>query len=149
MKPTFVTWILVVFGVVTLVPLFWAQLAMLIRPGSRETSDLIIGKGEDWRDKTHFRLALGAAWADWLFFGPVFVAGSIGVLLGEVWGYVLFGTAGACSVYINITLWFTEKDYVYPAVGPLRYFTYFWGFFGYWGALALAYSVSRMAGIQL
>ena len=149
MQATLVTWALIVFGVVTLMPLIWAQLSMLIRPDSQETRDLIIGKREDWRDKTHFKLALGAAWADWLFFAPLFVTGSIGVLLGQPWGYVLFGAAGACSLYINIILWFTEKEYVYPSRGPLKYYTYFWGFFVYWGILALAYSIARIAGIEL
>ncbi len=149
MQPTFVTWALVVFGVVTLIPLIWAQLSMLTRPDSQETRDLLIGKQEDWRDKTHFKFALGAAWADWLFFGPLFVAGCIGILLGQTWGYVLFGAAGACSLYINIILWVTEREYVYPSRGPLRYFTYYWGFFMYWGALALAYSVMRISGVEL
>jgi hypothetical protein len=149
MQPTLVTWALVIFGIITLIPLILAQLSMLVRPGSRETKDLIIGKGEDWRDKTHFRMSLGAAWADWLFFVPVFVTGSIGVLLGQTWGYIFFGAAGACSLYINIMLWFTEKEYVYPTRGPLKYFSYYWGFFVYWGALALAYSVVRISGIEL
>ena len=122
---------------------------MLRRADSQEAKNLLIGKGEDWRDKTHFRMSLGAAWADWLFFTPLFVAGSSGVLLGQSWGYALFGAAGACSLYINIILYFTEKEYVYPTRGPLRYFTYYWGFFVYWGALALAYSVVRIAGIEL
>ncbi|NNJ98750.1 MAG: hypothetical protein HKP12_16515 [Gammaproteobacteria bacterium] len=148
MQPTLVTWALVIFGVITLIPLILAQLSMLVRPGSQETKDLIIGKGEDWRDKTHFRMSLGAAWADWLFFAPVFVTGSIGVLLGQTWGYIFFGAAGACSLYINIILWFTEKAYVYPTRGPLKYFSYYWGFFVYWGTLALAYSVARISGIE-
>lgn len=149
MQPTLFTWTLVVFGVITLMPLIWAQWSLLIRPDSQRTKDLIIGKGENWRDKTHFRLALGAAWADWLFFVPLFVSGSVGALLGQSWGYVLFGTAGACSLYINIILWFTEKEYVYPTRGPLKYFTYYWGFFVYWGALVLAYSVARVSGIAV
>lgn len=149
MQPTFVTWALVVFGVVTLMPLIWAQWSMLIGPDNQETRDLIIGQDEDWRDKTHFKMALGAAWADWLLFGPLFLAGCVGVLLGQMWGYLLFGAAGACSLYINIILWVTEKEYVYPSRGPLRYFTYYWGFFMYWGALALAYSVVRISGVEL
>ncbi|MDJ0794090.1 MAG: hypothetical protein QNI98_07580 [Woeseiaceae bacterium] len=148
MKPTAVTWALVIFGAITLIPLIGAQFSMLVNPESRRTRDLIIGEGEEWRDATHRKMALGAAWADWLFFGPLFVAGSVGVLLGTTWGYVLFGAAGACSLYINIILWFTEKEYVYPSRGPLRYFTYYWGFFVYWGALALAYSALRVAGIE-
>ena len=149
MQPTLVTWLLVVFGVITLVPLIWAQFSMLVRSDSQQTRDLLIGKGENWRDKTHFKLALGAAWADWLFFGPLFVAGSVGVLLGRSWGYALFAAAGACSLYINIILWVTEKEYVYPTRGPVRYFTYYWGFFVYWGAFALAYSVLRILEIEI
>jgi hypothetical protein len=149
MQPTLVTWALVAFGVVTLVPLFLAQTAMLFRPNSQRTKELLIGKGEEWRDNTHFKLSVGAAWADWLFFAPVFIAGSVGVLLGQSWGYLLFGAAGALSLYINVILWFTEKEYVFPTRGPLRYFTYYWGFFVYWGALAFAYSVLRIFGIDL
>ena len=149
MQPTVVTWALVVFGLITLIPLILAQSSMLVAPDSRKTRDLIIGKGEEWRDKTHFQFARGGAWADWLFFGPLFLAGSAGMLLGYAWGYVLFGAAGACSLYINVILWFTEKDYVYPTRGPLRYFTYYWGFFVYWGALALTYSVLRVSGIEV
>ena len=149
MQPTIFTWALVFFGAITLVPLIVAQWWMLVAPDSQKTRGLIIGKGENWRDRTHFKIALGAAWADWLFFGPLFIGGCIGVLRGQSWGYVLFGAAGACSLYINIILWFTEKEYVYPSRGPARYFTYYWGFFVYWGALALGYSVARIAGIEL
>jgi hypothetical protein len=38
--------------------------------------------------------------ADWILFMPLFVAGIIGVLLGQVWGYVLFAVAGAIQLYI-------------------------------------------------
>ncbi len=148
MQATAITWTLIVFGVITLLPLVVAQLSILIRPGSRKTTDLLVGKDEDWRDKTHFSMAVGSAWADWLFFVPLFLAGTAGIVLGRPWGYVLFGAAGACSLYINIILWFTEREYVYPSRGPLRYFTYYWGFFVYWGALALVYSVLRIAGVE-
>lgn len=149
MPATPLIWILVVFGVITLVPLFVAQTAMLFRPDDQRTRELLIGKGEDWRDRTHYRFSLGAAWADWLFFVPIFVAGSVGALLGQPWGYALFAAAGACSLYINIILWFSEKEYVYPTRGPLRYYTYYWGFFMYWGATALVYSIVRLAGIDV
>ncbi len=148
MEPTIVTWALIVFGLITLTPLTYIYLIFLRSPHSPEAKDLMNGKGKDWRDETHFRLNLGFAWTDFLFFLPLFVSGSVGSLLGQAWGYMLFGAAGGCSLYINIILWFTEKEYVYPTLGPLRYFTYFWGFFVYWGALALAYSALRVSGIE-
>ena len=149
MQPTPITWAIVLFGLITVTPLIMAQWAMLIGPDRPSTKELLIGKGEEWRDATHRRLSRGAAWADWLFFGPLFVAGSVGMLVGSAWGYVLFGAAGACSLYINIILWFTEKEYVYPSRGPFRYFTYYWGFFMYWGAAALGYSALRISGINV
>jgi hypothetical protein len=140
--------VLVIWGAATLVPLAAVYLFFMRSPHSPKSKEGMIGKGEDWRDKTHFRFALGGAWADWLLHFPLFVSGSVGVLLGEAWGYMLFGAAGAISLYINIILWFVEKEYVYPSRGPLKYFTYYWGFFVYWGALALAYSALRVGGIE-
>ena len=149
MDPTAVTWVLVAWGVVTLVPLALVQLAFLVSPHSPRSKEWLIGAHEDWRDRTHFRFSLGAAWADWLVTLPLFVGGVVGMALGEAWGYVLFGAAATISLYVNVILWFTEKEHVYPSRGPLRYFTYYWGFFVYWGVVALAYSVLRVGGAEL
>jgi hypothetical protein len=149
LQPTLLTWILVVFGAVTLAPLVLAQLIILVQPHGQRAKDILVAKGEDWRDKTHFRSALGFAWADWMLVVPAFVSGSIGVLLGQAWGYVLWGAAGAISLYVNIVLWFMEKEYVYPSRGPVAYYTYYWGFFIAWGALALGYSALRLGGANL
>ncbi|MHA1992725.1 MAG: hypothetical protein ACW98A_17350 [Candidatus Hodarchaeales archaeon] len=149
LEPTIVTWIIIIFGVITCGPLLYAQLIMLLNPGGQRAKDILIGKGEEWRDKTHFKSAYALALADWIFFLPAFLAGVIGVLLGEMWGFVLFAIVGAISVYINIFLWFFEREYVYPAVGPLAYYTYIWGNFIYWGLAALIYSLLRLNGITL
>lgn len=143
-EPTFVTWILVIFGAVTLLPLLGAQLTILLFPKGEKAKDILIGKGENWRSKDHFRLALGAAWADWIILMPLFVFGSIGVIVGQSWGYALWAAAGTISVYINLILWFTEKEYVYPSRGPLAYYTYYWGFFIIWGLAAIVYTVIRL-----
>jgi hypothetical protein len=76
------------------------------------------------------------------------VSGSIGVVLGHAWGYVLWGASGAISLYINVVLWFMEKEFVYPSRGPLAYYTYYWGFFILWGALAMAYATLRVSGSE-
>ncbi|MFC1608189.1 hypothetical protein ACFL47_09480 [Candidatus Latescibacterota bacterium] len=146
---TVVTWILVIFGAITLVPLSIAQLFILLQPHSQKARDILIAPGEDWRDTTHFRSAYGFAWADWILLMPLFVSGSTGVLLGHAWGYVLWATSGTISLYINIMLWFMEKEYVYPSRGPLIYYTYYWGFFVYWGAATVIYSVLRLSGLHI
>ncbi len=58
MQPTVVTWALVVFGVVANGTAFYIYLVFLQSPHSPKSKELMIGKGKDWRDKTHFRLEL-------------------------------------------------------------------------------------------
>ena len=148
LQPTFITWILIIFGVITLLPLLGAQLIILLQPHGQKAKDILIAKGEDWRDKTHFRSAYGFAWADWILLMPLLVSGSVGVILGHAWGYVLWAAAGAISLYINIVLWIMEKEYVYPSRGPLAYYTYYWGFFVYWGIATVTYAVLRLGGVM-
>ena len=144
MKPTIYTWIIAVFGAITFLPLLGAQLLMLLKPDSQKTKDLLIGKGEDWRDKTHYKSALAFAWADWLVIFPLLISGTIGVFYGQLWGYALWLTLGIVSIYFSIIFWVMEKKYTYPAVGWLAYYTYFWGFFLYWGVGAVAYSIVQI-----
>lgn len=148
MEPTLVTWILVIFGILIDLPLGYGQLLLIKDPHGQKTKDLVIGKGEDWRDKTHLKFAYGAAWADWLLVFPILIAGSIGVLLGTYWGYMLWISAGSIGLYINIILWFLEREYVYPAWGPLVYYTFYWGFYVYWGLAVLIYGLLRITGIH-
>jgi hypothetical protein len=150
LEPTLITWILVVFGLVLIfLPMLYVQLLMVLRPHSQKTKDILIGKGDDWRDKTHFRISYGAAWADLMIWLPLLVAGSIGVILGQAWGYGLWAASGTISVYINIILWFSEREYAYPACGPLVYYTIYWGFQVCWGVAVVAYTVLRLAGVTL
>jgi hypothetical protein len=120
------------------------QGVMAFRPGSQKARDLMIGKGEDWRDQTHYRSARGLSVADLTLWLPLLFAGSVGVVLGETWGYLLWAASGVISVYVSVVLWFLEKEYVYPAVGALAYYTYIWGIFVYWGVAVIAYSVVRV-----
>ena len=143
-KPTIITWIIAIFGAITFLPLMGAQFLMLLNPHSKRTKDLIIGKGEEWRDKTHFKSALAFAWADIILLFPIFVCGNIGVFLGQMWGYVLWFALGILSLYFSILLWIMEKEYTYPSNGWVAYFTYFWGFFLYWGIIAIVYSFSQI-----
>jgi hypothetical protein len=147
-EPTLVTWILIVFGVITCAPLLYANLFMIIKPDSDRTRTLLIGKGEQWRDRSHFKSALALARVDWLVFVPILIGGIVGVVMAKSWGYILFGIAGAISLYINVFLWYFEKEYVYPAQGPLVYYTYYWGNFIYWGAATMIYAILRLSGIN-
>ena len=140
MKPTIFTWVLLVFGAITFLPLLVAQFNMLLKPNSQQAKDLIIGKGKEWRDHTHYRSALAFAWADILVILPLLILSTVGVFSGQLWGYVLWLALGILSIYFSILFWVLEKFYTYSAVGWLAYYTYFWGFFLYWGIGTLVYS---------
>ncbi|MFC2112648.1 hypothetical protein ACFLTA_05205, partial [Bacteroidota bacterium] len=83
--PGIFTWILAIGSMLTFLPLMGAQLMMLLKPDSRQSKDLLIGKGAEWRDKTHYKSALAFAWADWMVIFPLLIAGNIGVLTGHNW----------------------------------------------------------------
>ena len=140
-QPTVFTWILAAASMLTFLPLMGAQLLVLARPNHRKTKDLIIGKGGEWRDNTHYKSARAFAWADWLVIFQLLVAGNIGTLSGQLWGYVIWMSLGVLSVYFSILFWVMEKEYTFPICGWLAYYTYFWGLFLYWGITAIVYSL--------
>lgn len=142
---TIITWIIAIFGVVTFLPLIGAQCVMISKPNSQKAKDLIIGKGEDWRDKTHFKSALAFAWADLLIILPLYILGTILVFNGQMWGYVIWISLGVLSIYFSIVFWVMEKEYTYQAVGWIAYYTYFWGFFLYWGLCVIIHSLIQMS----
>jgi hypothetical protein len=148
LAPTPITWILVIFGALIYLPVVYGQIMLAARPRSQKTRDIVIGKGEDWRDKSHFRSSYGIAWADIILQFPLMIAGSIGTLLGQTWGYVFLAAVAAIAVWGSIVLWFSEKEYVYPSWGSLAYYTFVWGFFVYWGLAAGAYAVLRLSGVM-
>lgn len=145
LEPTPITWILLAVGWLILVVMLGAQSVMAFRPQSETAKRIIIAKGEEWRDRTHFKSAYGIAVADLAVWLPILLAGSIGVVMGEPWGYGLWAASGVIAVYASVLLWFLEREYVYPAVGALAYYTYVWGIFLYWGVAATGYSVLRLA----
>ena len=140
-QTTIFTWVLAIFGAITFLPFLAAQLLLILKPNSQKTKDLIIGKGKDWRNKTHFRYSLAFAWADWLILFPLFISGTFGVLNGHLLGYIVWIALGFISIYFSIIFWVLEKEYSMPDCGKIAYYTYFWGFFLYWGIAAVVYSV--------
>lgn len=140
-EPTISTWIIAIGSGITFLPLMVAQIFMIIKPNGQNTKNLIIGKGEDWRDESHFKYSLAFAWADWLVILPLLIFSNIGVLMGELWGYILWLVLGVISIYFSVIFWILERKISISANGLIAYFTYVWGFFLYWGIGASIYSL--------
>lgn len=143
-EPALVTWIIAIFGSVIFIILIVINLLLILNPDSKKVKDIFIGKGEEWRDKTHKKSALAFALGDLLIIFPILIAGLIGVFTGKVWGYILWIVLGTISIYFSIVFWVLEKEYTYPANGALAYYTYIWGFYLYWGIAAVVYSIIRI-----
>ncbi len=143
-EPEFMTWIIGIFGFVIFMILTIVNLSLILNPDSKKVKDVFIGKGEEWRDKTHKKSALAYAWGDLLIIFPLLMAGLIGVFTGAVWGYILWLILGVLSIYFSIVFWVLEKEYTYPANGPLAYYTYYWGSYLYWGIAAVIFSIIKI-----
>jgi len=147
-QPTIITWIIILFGLLTCLPLLFAQLLAIIEPHGKRAKDILIGTGEEWRDVTHFKSAYSLAMTDWIVFFPIFILSIIGIISSSSLGYILLAVSGAIQVYINVFLWFIEKEYVNPSNGPLKYYSYLWGNFIYWGSASFLYGIFRINGIN-
>ena len=143
-RPTILTWVLVIFSSIIFIALLVAQLIIILKPKSQQAKDILIGKGEDWRDNTHFKVAYAFAWADWIVIFPLIAAGNISVLFGHAWGYLLWIILGVISIYFSVVFYIMEKEYTYPKVGFIGYYTYLWGFYLYWGILSIVYSIIKL-----
>lgn len=76
-KTTWITWLLAVFGGIIFLILTIVNLIIVLNPKSQKTKDIYIGKGEEWRDKTHSKYALAFAWGiSWLF-SPFWLQGML------------------------------------------------------------------------
>jgi len=136
---------IIIFGLLTCLPLLLAQLIILFEPKGKKAKDILIGKGEEWRDNSHFKTAYSLALTDWFIFVPIFLMSIIGMIAGRYWGYLFLIISGAIQLYINIFLMFFEREYVYAANGPLKYYTYIWGNFILWGTGSLVYGLIRLS----
>ena len=146
---TIFTWIIAIWGSLIFLILLISQFVMLLKPRSQKAQDILIGKGEEWRDETHFKSAYAFAWADWIVVMPLIVTGNIGVLSGHSWGYIIWITLGVISIYFSVLFWVMEKEYTYPSIGAFAYYTYFWGFYLYWGIASVIYSILRFQDLMI
>jgi hypothetical protein len=146
-EPNLFTWILLVFGMITLLPLIAAQTVLLRDPESRRAKDLIIGKGREWRNSTHRKSAIAFAWSDILLVLPLFIIGSTAVLSGASWGYLLWIALGFICVYFSINFWVMERATSVKYHGWFAYLTYYWGFFLYWGVGVIIYSFLQLSNM--
>jgi hypothetical protein len=146
MEVTVLTWIVALAGLVIMGVLLAAQLVALFRPRAEWTIKNIYGGDPGRTDpKAYFAFNQGVAWADVFFWGPVQIAGSIGMLLGQRWGFLLALIASVPYLYTAITIFIWDRD-MEIRKNTFLYWVIVWGMFPAFGLLEMVYCFVRLSG---
>ena len=144
MEVTVFTWIVAVAGLVIIGILGSLQLVAVLRPRTEWTIENVYGGSPENTDPTaYFAFNQGWAWADSFFWAPLQIAGSIGMLLGERWGFLLALMASVPFWYTAIPIFIWDRDMGFRE-NTLMYWVVIWGMFPAFGILEGVYTFIRL-----
>ena len=144
MDVTIFTWIVALGGLAIIGLLGALQLVAVLRPRSEWTIENVYGGSPEGTDPTaYFAYNQGLAWADPFFWAPLQIAGSIGMLLGERWGFLLALMASVPYAYTAITIFIWDRDMGFRQ-NTVFYWAIVWGMFPAYGILEGAYTFLRL-----
>lgn len=111
MDVTIWTWAVAAAGLGLIGVLGTLQAIAVMRPRSAWTIEKIYGGSPEATDPTaYFAFNQGMAWADVFFWAPLQIAGSVGMIAGERWGFLLALIASAPFWYTAITIFIWDRD---------------------------------------
>jgi len=144
MEVTTTTWIVAALGLVIMALLMSLQAVAVIKPKSEWTINNVYGGEPSNTDpKAYFAFNKGFAIADVFFWGPLQLAGSIGMMLGERWGF-LFGLLGSVPfIYTAIQFFIWDRDLGFRQ-NTFTYWVFIWGMFPVFGLIELVYCFVRL-----
>ena len=144
MEVTVLTWIVGVAGLLIMGLLAVLQLVAVVNPRGEWTIENVYGGDPRSTDpKAFFAVNQGYAWADTFFWGPIQITGSIGMLQGHRWGFLLalIGSVPFCYTAITIFVW--DRDMGFRQ-NTLVYWVFVWGMFPAFGVLEMVYCFARL-----
>jgi len=120
------------------------QLVAVVRPRSEWTIKNVYGGDPDRTDPTaYFAFNQGSAWADPFFWAPLQIAGSIGMLLGHRWGFLLALAASVPFWYTAIFFYIWDRDLGFRE-NTATYWIVIWGMWPVYGLVEGAYCFFRL-----
>lgn len=144
MDVTTSTWIIAIAGLVLIGLLGGLQLVAVVRPRSTWTVQNVYGGEPSATDPTaYFAYNQGYAWADVFFWAPLQVAGSIGMLLGYRWGFVLALAASVPFVYTAVTNFIWDRDLGFRE-STFTYWVIVWAIWPLFGVIEGVYCFVRL-----
>jgi hypothetical protein len=143
MEVTAMTWIVAVVGLVLIGLLGGLQFVAVVRPRADWTIENVYGSRPPTDESTaYFAFNQGYAWADSLFWAPVQIAGSIGMLAGERWGFLLALVASVPFWYTAIPLFIWDRDLGFRE--PTATYWFKWAMFPAFGIFEGVYCFLRL-----
>ena len=144
MEVTAATWFVAIAGLAVIVLLGGLQLVAVFRPRSAWTIKNVYGGNPDTTDPTaYFAFNQGYAWADAILWAPLQIAGSIGMLLGYRWGFLLALAASVPFWYTAIPIFIWDRDLGFRE-NTFTYWVFVWGMFPVFGVLEGIYCFVRL-----
>ena len=146
MEVTTLTRIVAVGGLLIMGLLTAVQLVAVLRPRAEWTIANVYGGDPNSTDpRAYFAFNKGFAWADSFFWGPIQIAGSIGMLIGERWGFLLALMGSIPFLYTAILIYIWDRDLGFRK-NTLTYWVIIWGMFPAFGILEAVYCLARLVG---
>jgi len=144
MDVTVMTWIVAIAGLALMLLLGGLQLVAVLRPRSAWTIENVYGGEPDSTDPTaYFAFNQGYAWADAVFWAPIQIVGSVGMLLGERWGFLLALVASVPFWYTAIPIFVWDRDLGFRR-NTVFYWVVVWGMFPFFGLVSGIYCFIRL-----
>ncbi|MEA2003316.1 MAG: hypothetical protein U9N84_15705 [Actinomycetota bacterium] len=144
MEVTALTWTVAITGLILIGLLGSLQLVAVVRPHSEWTIKNVYGGTPDDTDpKAYFAVNQGWAWADVFLWAPLQIAGSIGMLLGHRWGFLLALVASVPFWYTAVPIFIWDRDMAFrqPTV---NYWVIIWGIWPVFGIIGGVYCFARL-----
>ncbi len=144
MQVTSLTCAVAVVGLLIITLLIVIQSVALLKPRSQWTIDNVYGGSPDATDpKAYFAFNRGFAVADTFVWGPLQIAGSLGMVMGERWGFLLALIASVPFWYSAIPIFIWDRDLGFRK-NTFAYWVLVWGVFPVFGLIEMAYCFIRL-----
>lgn len=144
METTAFTIVVAVAGLALIALLGTLETIAVMRPKADWTIKNVYGGSPDDTDpRAYFAFNQGWAWADAVFWAPIQIAGSVGMLLGEPWGFLLALAASVPFWYSAIPIFIWDRDLGFRQ-NTVTYWVVIWGMFPAFGVVEGAYTFVRL-----
>ena len=144
MDATPMTWIIALVGLGMIGIMFVVQLVAVLRPRAAWTITNVYGGTPEATDPTaYFAFNQASAWADVFLWAPLQIAGSIGMLLGHRWGFLLALVASVPFWYTAVYFYNWDRD-LHFRQPTIKYWVVIWGMWPVFGVIEGLYCFARI-----